>query len=91
MSFLALLDKRYAQRDGARRIGTCSTASPPFSTPRWMIDASFQGTLILYAALLRQGYTPTAILIFKKWLVLRKLLVTRKRLLESASTFDCAS
>ena len=49
-----MLDKRYAnkpKKDGGqmakknRKIGTCSTAPPPFGTPTWMIDASFQGKL----------------------------------------------
>ena len=48
--FLGMLDKRYAnkaQKVGGqmakknRKIGTCSTAPPPFGTPTWMIDASF--------------------------------------------------
>lgn len=48
-----MLDKRYAnkaQKGGGqmaknRKIGTSSTAPPPFGAPTWMTDASFQGKL----------------------------------------------
>ena len=50
--FLALLDKRYsnkAKQEGGqmakkiRKTGSLSDASPPFGTPKWMIEAEFEG------------------------------------------------